>query len=272
MATEKTEVQRRNDAFAERTATRIWQEVASPDNPYLTESVRCHGYELMELMQKRTFVEVLYLLFRGELPDANEAMLLEQLMIGLINPGPRHPATRAAMNAGVGSSDPEHILPIALTIYGGSHLGAAEVEPAMGFLRKQRTKDPQQLAHELFEKSSQPKEGDWHIAPGFGSRFGGVDPVAKRIADHLASLPGNHETLRWGCRFADALNEHSLGWLAPAIAAALFTDLGFTPRAGAGLFQLLGAPGLLAHGVELASKPITAMPFLKDENYVIKYE
>ncbi len=272
MATEKTKEQNRNDSFAERTATKIWQEIACPDNPYLTESAHCHGYELLELTQRRSFVDVLYLMFRGELPTANEATLLEQLMIALINPGPRHPATRAAMNAGVGSSDPEHILPIALTIYGGSHLGAAEVAPAMGFLRKQRNRDPAQLVHELFENSSPPKQGDWHIVPGFGSRFGGVDPLATKIANHLASLPGNHETLLWGCKFANGLNDHLLGWLTPAIAAAVFTDLGFTPRAAAGLFQLLGAPGLLAHGVELANKPITAMPFLKDENYVIKYE
>ncbi len=267
----KSEV-RRNDLFVERTATNIWQEVASPDNPYIAESTRCHGYELMELVKKRSFVDVFYLMFRGELPDVNEAVLLEQLMIGLINPGPRHPAARAAMNAGVGSSSVEHILPIALTIYGGEHLGAAEVAPAMKFLRKHRNQDPLLLVHKLFEESVPPSEGDWHIVPGFGSRFGGVDGVAKKIADHLDSLPGNHETLTWGCRFAAALNEYSQGWLAPAMAAAIFTDLGFSPRAGAGLFQLLGAPGLLAHGVELASKPITAMPFLKDENYVITYE
>ena len=272
MATEKTEVQSRNDSFVERTATKIWQEVGSQDNPYLAEAAVCHGYDLIELIQKRSFVDVLYLMFRGEFPTTNEATLLEQLMIALINPGPRHPATRAAMNAGVGSTNPEHILPIALTIYGGSYLGAAEVEPAMSFFRKQRKKDPAQLAHELIENCSPPKEGDWHIAPGFGSRFGSVDPMAKKIAEHLAGLPGNHKTLQWGCKFAIALNDDSLGWLAPSIAAAVFTDLGFSPRAGAGLFQLMGAPGLLAHGVELANKPITAMPFLKDENYVIKYE
>lgn len=272
MTTEKRKVESRNDIFAERTATKIWQEIESPDNPYLADACLCHGYDLLELTQKRSFVEVLYLLFRGELPDADAARLLEHLMISLINPGPRHPATRAAMNAGVGSTDREHILPIALSIYGGSHLGAGEVEPAMDWLRKQRKHDPRQLAHELIANGIPPREGDWHIAPGFGSRFGGVEPLPAKIAKHLASLPGNHETLLWGCTFADALNEHSLGWLTPAIAAAVFTDLGFSPRAGAGLFQLLGAPGLLAHGVELSNKPVTAMPFVKDENYVIKYE
>lgn len=272
MSTERRKVESRNDAFAERTATKIWQEIESPHNPYLAESCRCHGYDLLELTQKRSFVEVLYLLFRGELPNVDEARLLEQLMIALINPGPRHPATRAAMTAGVGSTDREHILPIALSIYGGSHLGAAEVEPAMDFLRKQRKHDPRQLAQELIANGTPPLEGDWHIVPGFGSRFGGIDPMPATIANHLASLPGKHETLTWGCTFSDALNAHSLGWLAPAVAAAVFTDLGFTPRAGTGLFQLLGAPGLLAHGVELSNKPATAMPFIKDENYVIQDE
>lgn len=272
MAAEKRKVESRNDVFTERTATKIWQEIETPHNPYLADSCRCHGYDLLELAQKRSFVEVLYLLFRGELPDANASRLLEQLMIALINPGPRHPATRAAMNAGVGSTDREHILPIALSIYGGSHLGAAEVEPAMNWLRKQRKYDPEQVAAELLANSTPSEEGDWRIAPGFGSRFGEVDPMAAKIAGQLSDLPGEHETLAWGCAFAQVLNRHSLGWLSPAIAAAVFTDLGFSPRAGAGLFQLLGAPGLLAHGVELSNKPVTAMPFVKDENYVIEYD
>ena len=61
----------RNDVFSERTATKIWQEVESQDNPYLADSCLCHGYDLLELTKKRSFVEVLYLLFRGELPDAD---------------------------------------------------------------------------------------------------------------------------------------------------------------------------------------------------------
>lgn len=272
MSSENRKVESRNDVFVARTATKIWQEIESPGNPYLAEACLCHGYDLLELTAKRSFVDTLYLLFRGELPNPDEARLLEHLMIALINPGPRHPATRAAMNAGVGSTDREHILPIALSIYGGSHLGAGEVEPAMDWLRKQRKHDPDQVARELIARSQPPAEGDWHIVPGFGSRFGGIDPMAAKIANHLSSLPGKHETLAWGNTFAQALNVHDLGWLSPAIAAAVFTDLGFSPRAGAGLFQLLGAPGLLAHGVELSNKPVTAMPFVKDENYVIQYE
>lgn len=269
-ATDSTTVKSRNEAFVEKTATKIWEEISAPSNPYIAETRRCHGYDLLELVQKRSFIDVLYLLFRGELPTVNEARLLEQLMIALINPGPRHPATRAAMNAGAGKTDPVHILPIALSVYGGEHLGAGEIEAAMQFLRQARKQDPVQHARALFEQHSSPAEGDWHIAPGFGSYYGGIDIVAATLGEYLATLPGDIATLKWGCAFAKALNAHDMGWLNIGIAAAVFTDLGVHPRQGGGLFQIIAAPGLFAHGIELANKPRTAMPYISDENYVIE--
>jgi len=265
-------VKSRNEAFAERTATKIWQEIPSPENPYITQQAFCHGYDLLELMQKRSYVDVLYLLLRGNLPTQEERGLLETLMVGLINPGPRHPAARAAMNAGVGKTDNAHILPIALTIYGGKHLGAGEIEPAMRFLRQQRKQPPQDIAEQLLKNTQPTEEGDWHIAPGFGSRFNGIDVLPCQIALQLLDLPACGNTLQWAHEFATALNQHGMGWLSSGLAAAVFTDLGFNPRAGAGLFQLIAAPGLLAHGVELTNKPITAMPFISDEHYLIEDE
>lgn len=58
-----------------------------------------------------------------------------------------------------------------------------------------------------------------------------------------------------------------MGWLARGVAAATMCDLGFHPRVRAGIFQLISAPGLLAHGLELTNKPITAMPFLHEHHY-----
>lgn len=260
----------RNEPFVEHTATRIWQESSSPENPYLTENIRCHGYDLQELIKKRSFVDVLYLLFRSELPTEQESELLEQLMIGLINPGPRHPATRAAMNAGVGKTDPMHILPIALTIYSGKHNAAGSIEASVRFLRKQRKNDPKQLAEQLIKDKPTDIEGDWLIAPGFGSSYGGIDPMASQLANQLITLKGCGSTLDWANRFAEALNQYQLGWYHSGIAAAVLADLGFQPRVCGGLFQIFAAPGLFAHGVELANKPRTAMPYVKDENYVIE--
>jgi len=270
MTRQRIKVKSRNEAFVQRTVTRIWQEQSSTENPYIAESCRCHGYDLLELVSGRSYVDVLYLLFRGELPGKNESALLEALMISMINPGPRHPATRAAMNAGVGKTDSVHILPIALTVMGGSHLGAGQVEVAMRFLRKHRDADPCQLASELLQHPMPAKGEDWRLAPGFGWHFGGAECLPGKIARRLADLPGSGAGLRWGCAFADALAAQRLGWLNTGVVAAVLVDLGFRPRDGAGIFQLLSAPGLLAHGLELANKPVTAMPYVDDEHYVIE--
>ncbi|MCP4278331.1 MAG: citrate synthase [Gammaproteobacteria bacterium] len=263
-------VRRRDESFTDKTATRIWEEVPSADNPYLAETCRLHGYDAFELLRKRSFIDVLYLLFRSELPTRNQSKILESLMVGLINLGPRHSATRASMSAGIGKTDPLHILPIGLLALTGNHMGAGEVESCMRFLKKHQRRDPGEVALEVLAKGRDTEEEDWHPVPGFGSRFGDVDITATRLASSLLELPDAGELLRWSGEFAATLNQQSVGWLYPGVAAAVFADLGFQPRSGGGLFQLLCAPGLLAHGVELANKPFTAMPFVDDDHYIIE--
>lgn len=265
-------VRSRNEAFAQKTATRIWYEEPSADNPFIAARALCHGYDLLELMQKRSIVDVFYLLFRGELPSAEQAQLLQQLMIGLINPGPRHPATRAAMNAGIGKSDPVHILPIASAVFGGEYQGAGEIDATMRFLRKQQHSDPAHYAMALLEQVTEPSPGDSVPLPipGFGRCYGGVDLLAKKIAGQLLALPAAGKALHWAVALAQALEKNGIGISNSGIAAAVFADLGFQPRAGGCLYQLLSAPGLVAQGIELANKPITAMPFINDDNYFIE--
>jgi citrate synthase len=262
-------VQRRNEQFAEKVSTKIWKEVPNAKNHYIADRCLCQGYDLLQLMRKRGCVDVIYLLLKGELPTSAQKNLLEALMVGLSNPGPRHPATRAAMTAGVGKTDTAHILPIALSIMGGSHLGGSEVQAAMKFFRRNLRKDPKVLVHELIEKASPPSEGDYHLVPGFGTRFGSIDIMPKSIVGVLLELEGPGRVLKWGAALAEQLNKFGYGWLTPGVAAAAFVDLGFHPRVGAGLFQMLCAPGLLAYGLELTNKPVTAMPFIDEEHYFI---
>lgn len=255
--------------FAERTATAIWQELPSESNPYIASESRCHGYNQLELIQRGSFIDVVYLLFRGELPQPEQANLLEKLFISLINPGPRSPAAQAAMNAGISRTDYAHILPIALTVQGGAHLGGKETEMSMRFLLAQQNTSAQETAVHLLQ-NTRPDEGDWHIAPGFGSHFGSIDLISQSIALNLVNHSAAGAALHWAQSFVDAIEPTSLGWLTPGIAAATLLDLGFSARAAAGLFQLMSAPGLLAHGVEMTDKPITTIPFIQQENYVIE--
>jgi len=258
---ESTKVERRDDNFSKRANTKIWAEDPAPENPYITQVSRCHGYDLLELLDKRSFADVLFLLFQGELPIAEQAELLEHLLVAFINPGPRHPATRAAMNAGIGKTDSAHILPISLAILGGEHLGANEVEASIRWLRKQSSQDANSVAKSLCAELSGERTEDIHVAPGFGSRFGSIDVVPDQIAQRLLRLKGAGPILRWGNDFAKALQPYHMGWLSTGVVAAALCDLGFQPRFGPGVYQLLRAPGLYAHGIEQSNKPLSAMPF-----------
>ncbi len=266
----KRVVRRRKVTYASRVATKIWEEQPSPQNPYLAMRCRCRGYDHFDLMEKRSFVDMLYLLFLGELPTKEHADLLEALMIAFINPGPRHPASRAAIYSGAGRTRTSHILPVALSIMSGDHLGGAEVTAAMRFIKKHQKIAPQAVAEELLEKWTPPEKGDRRIAPGFGSRFNGIDPLSEAIAKRLNRLPGCGSCFHWSDTFSGLISKHGMGWLSPGICGAVLLDLGFPPRAGAGLYQLICAPGLLAHGLELADKPINSIPFLDEEHYIIE--
>jgi len=269
MNTRKMKVERRQEQYVQKAKTRIWKEIPSTSNPYVAQRCLCHGYDLLDLMQQRNYADMVYLLVRGELPSSNQRKLLETLMVGLCNPGPRHPATRAAMNAGIGKTDTAHILPIALSIMGGAHLGGSEVQASMRFMRRHIRRSPQAVTNELLESVPSQKRGDVHIAPGFGTHFGAIDIMSERIVSILVPFKAAGKAIQWGSELVDQLHNYGYGWLISGIAAAVFLDLGFHPRAGAGLFQLLCAPGLLAHGLEFVNKPITAMPFIEQDHYLI---
>ncbi len=267
---EHVKVQRRDDNFASKISTRIWKEIPDDSNPYIAAAVKCHGYDVLEMMGARSFIDILYLMFKGDLPNKNEAELLEKLMIALINPGPRHPAVRAAMYSAVSKTQVSHILPIGLNILSGLYLGAGNIDHCMRFFRKHIKLDPQMIAEKFLLEIRQDETELGHVAPGFGSEFGGIDKFTMKIANQLLATEAAGEALHWGQAFSKQLITNNAGWLKTGIAAAVFTDLGFQPRAGIGLFQLISAPGILAHGLEMANKPLTSMPFPNDENYTIE--
>lgn len=250
------QVERRKDIFAEKIATKICRETPCADNPYIAEKVSLHGYDIFNLMDKCNYAQVLFLLFRGELPNKDEEDIFQKLIIALINPGPRHPAARAAMNAGVGKTDFAHILPIGLMMLGGEREGSLEVEQAMRTFRKSLKKDERMILQEPL--------------PGFGKVYGGIDVYARSLLEELNRSPGAGPIINWCLDLTDKAASQNYGVLRVGVAAAAFCDLGFQPRVGAALFQLLAAPGVLAHGLEYSNKAVTTMPFVKDSDYEIQ--
>lgn len=262
----------KNDfVYANKAQTSIYLEQPSVNNPYIAQNNFLHGYDVTELMQKQSFVSVLLLLFTGELPHKNKVVLLERLMVALINLGPRHPAVKASMVAGVSKANVEHLLPIGLSVLGGESNGAKEVEKSMLFLQSNINQPINKVLENLPLKTPDNNLGEFHICPGFGNQYGSVDEFSIKIVDSLIPEGTNIEDfayILWAQRFAKSLYQYNMGWLKTGIAAAVFCELGIGAREAVGLFQLICAPGVFAHGVEQTHKPITAIPMLSDEQHI----
>lgn len=252
--------------YSQKATTQICYEKPSEDNPYIAESTHLFGYDLIELATKKSFVEVLLLLNTGELPSPEASVLMNTLMVGLINPGPRNSAVRAAMNAGVSKTNTSHILPIGLMVLGGEHNGSIEVEKAMHFIQ-QHQQQPIEQTLSLINQSTRPREGDFHPIPGIGTKFGDKDLVCCDLAKHIATLDGVGQSFKWVEQVIASIQQTDIGWLVSGLTAAVLLDLGIQPREGGALFQLLCSPGILAHGLEQTHLPVTSMPFMEDRQY-----
>ena len=268
----KVDVKKREDPFCEKLSTAIWKETPSLDNPYHVKEARCHGYEHLALANNKSFAEVLFLLFRGELPDTVEKQLFDTLLISVIHPGPRHSASRAAMNAAVSKTHVSHILPLALNVMGGEWQGSREVFQGMKFLSRNMDKSASDCARDqvalLQEQGG--TQGDVTVAPGFGSSFGSADSYSEKLAENLFKRCHVGPCMQWANDFVGAIPLANVGWRTTGLFSAVLNDLGFTPYQGELLFQIASAPGIAAQAAEKSDKPITDIPFVSDENYTIE--
>lgn len=239
--------------------TRLCLETPTPHNPYVTEHRYIAGYHVADLWRGRSYCDVLLLLFLGELPTPAQTRFAETLLIGLLNPGPRHPAVRAAMLAGVSKTAPEHLLSIGLLTGSGAQGGALEVEAAHAFIAGHLDRDPQHTAAKC--------RSEQLPTPGFGAEFGEPEPIWQQLVADLTGILPESRVMQWSEQFALALTPSRQGWLLPGVAAAAGLALGLGPRETLALFQLAIAPGVIAHGMEQTHNPISNNPLLRDNQY-----
>lgn len=239
--------------------TKLCLEQPLPGNPYVTDHRYIAGYDVADLWRGRSYCDVLLLLLLGEFTDPVQTRFLETFLIGLLNPGPRHVAVRAAMLAGVSKTAPEHLLPLGLLTGSGAQGGALEVVNAHAFINDNVSSDPAEFASQCLEGSVP--------TPGFGTEFGAVEPIWQRLAEDLSGIKSDCPVMQWSGRFNQALNHQGQGWRLPGLAAAAGLSLELGARETLALYQLAIAPGVVAHGMEQSHKPISSNPLLRDDQY-----
>jgi citrate synthase len=269
-------VEFRQQAYAEKVSTRIWQEQASESNPYIGQDVRIHGYNYKDLIMKSSFSDTLYLMLTGELPDKPRAKLLERTLCAFANVGPRNNAVRAATTAGVSRAFDTHVLPIGMLVMGGKHQGCGDLAAAIDFLTANVSTDTSKTVNDSLDSLDtlaikENASETVSVLAGFGHYYGSHDPLAVDIADCLLDVEGDWKYLQWAKEFSGALNtaNNEWHWLREGIFAAVCCDLNIPKVMAAALYQLCHAPGLIAHGFEHAGSPTTVLPFVSDDDYEI---
>lgn len=211
------------------------------------------GYSLAELVQNKTFVEIIFLLWRGQLPTKQETIMLNALFAVCIDHGVGAPSTTVARTVASTGNSLHTALAAGITALGELHGGA--IENAAQFF------DAYATIHEDSPSTPSSKEGE-------------IAKLVKKLLAEKIRFPGyGHKVLRHDQRsdmlfaiaketgffgkhsvFAQAVEKElnltakkSLPLNIDGAMAAVILDMGFDVALAKGFFLVGRTPGLIAH-------------------------
>jgi len=218
--------------------------------------IRLRGYPVEELIGATSYAGMVWLLLRGERPTPWQARLLDAALVAAVDHGPQAPsiaAARMAATCGVGINN---AVATGVNLLGDVHGGAGEqcmtvLIDILGRARAGAALDA--AAGEVVDGY----RARGAYVPGFGHRFHPRDPrrdpllglvaearVAGAVSGEYLDAALAVET-RLGAGRARPVPMNIDG-----ATAVIYSELGFPPPLGRGLFVLSRSVGILAHAWE----------------------
>jgi citrate synthase len=217
-------------------------------------SIRILGYDVLELSQRASFTDLIFLLHRGRLPVEGERRLLDAILIGGADHGAGAPSCAAARLAASGNRQSmSAALAAGLLTIGEEHGGAgARCMEMIATGIEQSRRDSIPLGQVARRTAIAAKDARTRV-PGFGHRVHRtIDPRVGpmfAMARHYA-LAGD------GIAFMEAL-AGAIGELIKPLPinidgalAAILHDMGFAPSAGMLMFLISRTAGITAEIAE----------------------
>ena len=218
--------------------------------------IELRGRPIQDLIGTTSLVSIIYLMLRGELPDARRAALLEAALVAGVDHGPQAPsiaAARMAATCGVGLNN---AVATGINLLGDVHGGAGQQCVELLDEITARTADGAPLDGAVDEIVTAWRARSRYL-PGFGHRFHPVDPrrdpllslVDEAVRDGIVA--GHH--LRAGRAVETLLNRDAAKPVPMNIdgaTAVIYAELGFAAPLARGLFVLSRSIGILAHAWE----------------------
>lgn len=216
------------------------------------------GHPVEALIGSVSFPQMIWLMTRGDLPDAAQAALLEAALVAGVDHGPQAPsvaAARMAATCGVGLNT---VMATGVGMLGDVHGGAGEQAAEIYEDIAARMEAGATLDAAVGDVLAAWRAEHGKIVPGFGHRFHKpVDPRAPRL---MALVREAAEARVVSGRFADigeAVQARigtdrgtPIAMNIDGATAVIFCELGFAPPLARGLFCLSRSVGILAHGWE----------------------
>jgi len=219
--------------------------------------IAMRGYPIEELIGNVRFPEMVWLLLRGELPERAQSELLEAAMVASVDHGPHAPSIAVSRMAVTCGLPVNGAMASAINVLDDIHGGAGQ--QCMELYRE--------IAAEASDEADPARAVDaamqrWRAAgtkffPGFGHRFHPLDPRTPRLLALVDAAQGAGVVSGRFARIGRAV-EAALGkdkarpvpMNIDGVSAVIYSELGFEPELGRGIFILARAVGILAHAWE----------------------
>lgn len=218
--------------------------------------IRTRGIPIEELIGQISFPQMIWLMLRGDLPDAGQARLLEAALVAAVDHGPQAPSIAIARMAVTCGLPLNGAMASAINALDDVHGGAGEQCLAM-YRRVHELTVTQPLDRAVVAALDEQTAKAGKIIPGFGHRFHPVDPRAVRLMALVEAAAAQGVVKGHYARIGAAVEaevSRRVGKRVPmnidGATAVVYGELGFEPPLARGLFVLSRSVGILAHAWE----------------------
>ena len=219
--------------------------------------IAIRGYPIQELIGNLRFPEMIWLMLRGEVPEPAQSRLLEAALVAAVDHGPHAPSiaiARMAVTCGLPLNGAMASAINALDdVHGGAGQQCMELLAAIDADAGQRDATESGVAAVLERYRAEHGK----IVPGFGHRWHGVDPRAVRLLQLVAEAEKEGVVAGRFARHAktverllEAEKRAPIPMNIDGATAVIYSELGFAPALGRGIFILSRSVGILAHAWE----------------------
>ena len=253
------------------------------------EKTLIRGYNIEDLMSKCSFTQVIFLLWKGELPNKKQEALLNTILISAVEHGITPPSITAARIAYSGSGQFNSAVAAGILAIGQHHGGAMEGCAQLLQIHcdeEFKGKPEEEIAKHIVDNMMERKQR----IPGFGHKvYTDADPRAQKILDAAKKNGFSGRYVKTLEKIESYLEKHFEAKLRNALQnpkdfemkkgkklcinidgaiAAVMLEMGFDWKLGRGFFIIARTAGIIAHVHEEACKE---KPFRRLEDKETSY-